>query len=266
MKKCSICKITKDEEEFNKNSRAKSGIKSNCKACDSNKNKAYYRTVKGLISKIYNSQLHREKTTPKIHISYSKKELHNWITSNPKFKQLYTDWVNDNYSRDKSPSCDRMDNSLGYSLDNIELMSWIDNRKNAARDMSAGLIGMKHHPVKCFDIITEKFTEFKSQKEAERITGIKQGAIFKRCRDVENRGCRLVFRDLTMEYKSKTQSVFTIIQYDLNMTPKGEFATAKIAAQSTGTNRRNITKVYNGYAKTSGGFIWVKKLKIINWG
>ncbi len=42
MKKCSQCKVEKDESEFNKSSKEKSGLKSNCRECQSERERARY--------------------------------------------------------------------------------------------------------------------------------------------------------------------------------------------------------------------------------
>lgn len=42
MKNCSVCKCDKDISYFSRDSRAKTGIKSSCKSCDSQKNKELY--------------------------------------------------------------------------------------------------------------------------------------------------------------------------------------------------------------------------------
>jgi len=47
MKKCALCKLDKDDSEFNKNPRNKDGLHSYCKKCNSLKTKLYFKTEKG---------------------------------------------------------------------------------------------------------------------------------------------------------------------------------------------------------------------------
>lgn len=43
-KKCSICKVTKSIQEFNKHARKKDGLQPQCKKCSRNQSKKYYKT------------------------------------------------------------------------------------------------------------------------------------------------------------------------------------------------------------------------------
>lgn len=76
MKTCTCCKQSKNESEFNKDSRKTDGLRTRCRACDSSINKASYFK-------------HREKRITKIreyknlHISEFKEYQKQWAKNNP---------------------------------------------------------------------------------------------------------------------------------------------------------------------------------------
>ena len=58
---------------------------------------------------------------------YSQKELIDWILKQPNFELLYTNWKISNYKQDFAVSIDRLDDSKGYSFDNIQLVTFREN-------------------------------------------------------------------------------------------------------------------------------------------
>ena len=89
--------------------------------------KAYKKTIDGLISKIYGQQKQSSKKRGHQPPTYSKELLHRWITAHVIFQELYDNWIASNYEKDLVPSVDRLDDSKGYSFDNIQLMTWKEN-------------------------------------------------------------------------------------------------------------------------------------------
>lgn len=66
--------------------------------------------------------------------AYTQDELQEWIMSQPNFNELFAIWVDSAYDRFKAVSIDRLDNSKGYSFDNIQLVDFQTNCNNAHRD------------------------------------------------------------------------------------------------------------------------------------
>lgn len=67
--------------------------------------------------------------------TYSQQELGDWIISQPNFNSLYQTWIESDFNHFKSVSIDRLDNSKGYSFDNIQLVDFQTNCDNAYRDV-----------------------------------------------------------------------------------------------------------------------------------
>lgn len=67
--------------------------------------------------------------------TYTQQELEDWITSQPNFTSLYEAWVQSDFDHFKSVSIDRLNNSKGYSFDNIQLVDFQTNCDNAYRDV-----------------------------------------------------------------------------------------------------------------------------------
>lgn len=60
----------------------------------------------------------------------SKEEFTKWCTSQPQltiFIIIYMDWVRSGFNVMLSPSVDRIDNNKGYTIDNMEWMTLMEN-------------------------------------------------------------------------------------------------------------------------------------------
>ena len=133
-KRCSKCRKTKELSKFFKRARSNDGYSSICINCRDIKKK-YYRTKKGLVSKIYCSQKDHSKRRRHQPPLYSRDELWGWINNEnniKKFNEIFEEWVKSGYAKDKILSIDRKDNSLPYSFDNIQLTTW-DKNNNKSR-------------------------------------------------------------------------------------------------------------------------------------
>lgn len=51
-----------------------------------------------------------------------------WAQQSPKFHELYTAWVASEYARRLTPSINRINPKLGYTIDNIE---WLTHSENS---------------------------------------------------------------------------------------------------------------------------------------
>lgn len=184
MKKCFRCGIEKELSEFYKHARMSDGHLNKCKECakkDSHSNDknfsnktnfSYDRTEKGVIRVIYKTQKWNSKTRGHVPPDYSKQELKEWLYKND-FKKLYDNWVAGGFIKKEKPSCDRVDDFKGYSLDNIKLTTWQKNAEHQHADILGGIgVGGKRcKPVLQFSNSGSLIAEYVSFSAACRVVG-----------------------------------------------------------------------------------------------
>jgi len=183
MKKCTKCGELKPLDEFYKDNRKGDGLRYDCKVCNIKSVKKYHKTKNGLITLIYGNQIKHSTIKWNCSPTYSRKELKEWLYSQKLFHELYDDWVNSGYLKDLSPSCDRLDDYQGYSLCNIQLMTWKDNRRKGHDDILNGINNKQSKAVISLNPVTGEQIEYYSMRQAERETGIKNGGISNCCLD-----------------------------------------------------------------------------------
>ena len=148
MKECFKCKEVKDLSEFYTHKQTADGYLNKCKECtkiDSKNNEknnskselSYCKTEKGVIRVIYKTQVSNSKRRGHELPEYTKEQLSEWLYNNG-FKELYDIWINSNFDKKLKPSCDRQNDFKKYSLDNIKLTTWDNNKKNQITDIYMG--------------------------------------------------------------------------------------------------------------------------------
>jgi hypothetical protein len=98
-----------------------------CRTCRSRYNKDNSRTKIGHIKKIYNNQKGSSKKRGHPAPDYSLEQITEWIMNQEMFHNLYEDWVASGYDKWTAPSLDRINNNIGYSFDNIKVMTFKQN-------------------------------------------------------------------------------------------------------------------------------------------
>jgi len=143
--------------------------------------KRYSRSKKGLVSKIYGNQkqssIRRGHSLP----TYSKEDLREWLYSQPLFHKLYDNYKRLDYQKAYAPSVDRKDDYLGYTINNIQLMTWKENNEKGYADFNSGRNRKKTRVVYQFNLDGSFVCEHYSFKEASRQTGAGVGAISNCC-------------------------------------------------------------------------------------
>ena len=172
MKRCACCKELKSKTLFYKNKHRIDGLVEYCKECSKDRNDKYNKTKGGVITRIYNSQLFNSKNRNHPLPSYTKDQLRNWILSQLKFHVLYDNWVKSGYEKDLKPSIDRKDDYKGYSLDNIQLMTFRENMEKGFKDCKNGLNNKRSRAVRQFNKDGLFIKEYHSINFAGRKTGI----------------------------------------------------------------------------------------------
>ncbi|AZU99644.1 putative HNH homing endonuclease [Vibrio virus vB_VspP_SBP1] len=83
-------------------------------------------TYRQWLNKVYGQQRSSSKTRNHLMPDYTKEELGQWITDNYAniFIDMFAAWVASGYEKNLVPSLDRLDDSLPYSLDNLQLLTW----------------------------------------------------------------------------------------------------------------------------------------------
>lgn len=154
MKICRICKIAKDETLFFKDNGNKDRLKSDCKQCATESRRQWHRKNKEKINikrrEYYQIPEHREHRTDKrrewndnnrvkmmLHRSKTRAKKHNLefdlVLEDIQIPQLCPilgikmEFATAKAS-ENSPSIDRIDNTKGYTKDNIIICSWKANR------------------------------------------------------------------------------------------------------------------------------------------
>jgi hypothetical protein len=195
-KKCNKCKEVKPVSEFGKEARAKNGYKPRCKKCTNayynsmypklrdnklSQLKEYHHTKAGLIKVIYGSQLASSKDRCHNPPEYTMKELKDWMFSQKVFHELFNRWKNSGFDKALVPSCDRLDDYLGYSFSNLRIVTWDENNKKGYSDVCNGVNNKRSKAVICTDKITGNKIEFYSINEASRKLNIAQSRISSCC-------------------------------------------------------------------------------------
>lgn len=88
----------------------------------------YRRSKKGLLTNTYNKQKERSRIKKIPLPSYSLKELHDKFLDDKKFNRIYNEWIKNNYHKQFKPSIDRINYKKPYTLRNIQILSWAENR------------------------------------------------------------------------------------------------------------------------------------------
>lgn len=131
------------------------------------------RTPNGVITTLFICMKRRSKQRKHAPPKFTKVQLTKWLYDNG-FQKLYDDWVNSGYNRWKKPSCDRLDDSKGYSFDNIRLTTWKANKDKQTEDilLHRSTSGERCKTTQRIDASGNVLKEWVSLNAARRETGI----------------------------------------------------------------------------------------------
>jgi hypothetical protein len=152
MKKCFKCNINKNLTEFYRHSEMKDGYVNKCKECNKQDVRRNYSYNKQHYQKYDKNRQRMNKTRIFNHrysqikqrvegraarkyfvegmdvLSYS--EYSKWVINNmEQFESLYNEWVKSGFKRKYTPSIDRINNTKGYTSDNMRWITQSDNSK-----------------------------------------------------------------------------------------------------------------------------------------
>jgi len=155
-----------------------------CRACQKELSREYRKTKEGVSYVIYHSQIFSSKQRRYPLPNYSLKEFREWLFSQPIFHDLYDLWVNSGYNRWLKPSCDRINDYMGYSLDVLQIMTWKENSDKGKSDRVVGNNNKASKGVVQLSPGGEVVGVYHSQAQAYRETGVRQPNINKCCNGV----------------------------------------------------------------------------------
>lgn len=193
MKTCSICstqKLLSDFYSHPKLNKTTGEIKEYffpyCKECNSQKKRDKDRTREGIAGTLYLSQCLHSKKRGYPPPTYTKEQLRKWLQSHPLFELMFTDWEKSGFTSDLKPSCNRLNDYAGYSLDNIELTTWKGNKEAWASDCLAGKNRKISRPILQYDLDGNFIQEFFSIQDASRKVKVSHANIVKTCTGERN--------------------------------------------------------------------------------
>lgn len=133
----------------------------------------YKRTRRGFVAVCYNRHVQRSRVKGWERPTYTLEELRNWSDNNAIFDDLFNSWVESDYNKLLVPSYDRINPRLPYCLTNLQLMTWAENNEKGKleRSKAKGRKLNKKNVIKGTNLETLEVTEFRTYREAERITG-----------------------------------------------------------------------------------------------
>ena len=178
MKICNKCLQNKELSKFAVQKLGKLGRRASCRECVRS---TYIRTEHGLILTMYNGQLGKSKKRGHIPPNFNIEELKQWVLVQDNFKQLYRAWVDSSYDMQCIPTCDRLNDYLPYSLDNIQLLSFRDNTIKYHNDAKNGNNTKLCFPVIQLTLDGEYINEFHSVSAAARSVNTSQANIRNVC-------------------------------------------------------------------------------------
>ena len=119
--------------------------------------------------KMYQAQIERSAIRGHEAPSYTYDEFHSWLVMN-EYDSMLKAWVNSGMKKNLAPSVDRIDNSIGYTIDNIRLVTW---RKNLEAAFDYFSENCKCKKLLRIDIDNGTVTEYVSVSAAVRDMGYK---------------------------------------------------------------------------------------------
>lgn len=107
------------------------------------------------------------------HVEFSLVEFHKMFLNNNKFIKLYKNWVVSGFNIQLKPSLDRIDCKKPYLKNNVEMMTWAENRFKQSK-----IDGKRGRKPAVYQILGDKIIKrFESQRHVVSELGISQGCL-----------------------------------------------------------------------------------------
>lgn len=133
-KVCSLCRVEKSLDDFDKKTKSKDGRQPRCHDCNCGhtdpSNFVYYKYVRYMLQRVNGTRNRHYKNNTWIGKPIMPRdEFIEWSLNQPAFWNLWDAWQEAGRPRALCPTIDRMSNDDGYVLDNIRWVSLSDNVK-----------------------------------------------------------------------------------------------------------------------------------------
>lgn len=163
-------------------------MKKICRKCNLEKDRFFLKEAvcrkcgeaypKRLISLIYSTEVGASKSRGMPPPTYNVSELTSWLLKQEKFKTLYKAWLKSKLEKGLKPSIDRINENEPYTLDNLQLMTWAENKAKGELECKEGKRYNIVKSVCCFDLRTQEFQQqYFSMHEAGRELGLNYNTI-----------------------------------------------------------------------------------------
>ncbi len=131
----------------------------------------YRLTAKGVLTNLYSKMKERAKNKNIESPDFTLVEFQNLFLGNKIFIRLYKEWVKNNYNKVYKPSVDRINRKYGYTLNNIHIISWRDNRFKQSMER-------RSRKGKVLQILNNKIIKvWSSQREAYKKLNLSQSML-----------------------------------------------------------------------------------------
>lgn len=183
---CIHCNTWKPPSAYSKNKKAFLGIRSTCRDCAKIEKETFYKSKKGVIQTIWDSQKRSAKEREMNPPSYTKEWFFEWVESQDVFHEIYDKWIQSGYDRWQKPSVDRLDPFESYTPTNIEVTTWQENVDRNLKAVKKGEARVEYAPVIQLDMEGNFIKEFINVRIAERELNIAYQNIWKVCNNRRN--------------------------------------------------------------------------------
>lgn len=163
----------------------------------------FRRTPKGVLTTLYSKMKERNTKKGFGFLPFTLDDLHSRYLTDDTFLRLFCEWEESGYQKNLKPSFDRVNPTVGYSMENIEIKTWGENRRKADWEKSF----IYTTPVVMFDKNGIKIREFGSTKEASIVTGIRQSGITACCQGKYKHTKGYVFRYRGDKFKFRKSAI-----------------------------------------------------------
>lgn len=127
-------------------------------------------TARGVLTRIYHAMRGRCREKGRPLPDFTLQEFHERFLNDPLYLKLYRGWIWSAFDKYKKPSFDRIDPLKSYTLGNLELVTWRENRDRADK---TALITSSTQVIMCD----------KDGREIKMFNSVREAAVAARCQE-----------------------------------------------------------------------------------